>query len=581
MQRRRGRAFAAVGLSLSLALVAAACGDDDGDQTSDTSGGGTEATNETGDQQRGGEIVLGAEQWPECVNPITQCANSSWTHWAIDAHVLPKLMELDPEGNYNPSPVLDGEPELSGEGTDNGSGPFTITYRLNPDAVWDDGTPITSEDVRFTWQAYMGTAGAVSLAGWDQIEDVDASDPQTAVVTFKQPYAAWGENWGGNANYLLKADAFDGRTDLSNEMISDLPFSGGPWVLESFSPTEAVLVPNEAYWHEDRVPLVDRVTLVPVTDTETQVNALLAGEVDAIYPQPSPGIVDQLDTEGIDYVFGAGVTFEGMWFNQGSLKNPNTPLKDPAVREALLYAVDREAILDQVMRPNFPDTEMLNCGGWVPTVGEWCDESDFEDVTYDPAKVASILEGAGWAKGSDGVYAKGGQRLSLTWQTVAGNRRREDIQALVIPAVRQLGIELVTDNSDADTLFQTRLPQMDTEVGLYAQTAAPDPTVSTIMACENIPTPENDFSGQNYLGWCNRQATDLMHRADATPDPDARLELVHQIGDLVREDAVWLPFYQLPLFTAWNSDKLEGPIGDTTNSSYGGFFNVYDWSLRS
>jgi peptide/nickel transport system substrate-binding protein len=241
--------------------------------------------------------------------------------------------------------------------------------------------------------------------------------------------------------------------------------------------------------------------------------------------------------------------------------------------------VDRQAILDEIILPNFPETELLNCGGWVPTVGEWCDQTDFEDATYDPDLVASILEDAGWAKGDDGVYAKDGQRLSLTWQTVAGNARREAIQALVIPELAELGIEVRADNSDADTLFQVRLPQLDTEVALYAQVASPDPTVTTLFACENIPSEENDFSGQNGSGWCDEDATALMHQADQTVDPDARLELTRQIGDAIREQAVWFPFYQLPLITAWRTDLVAGPVGEYTDSPLSGFWNVYDWSV--
>ncbi len=400
-----------------------------------------------------------------------------------------------------------------------------------------------------------------------------------AVVTFTEPLAAWADLFGSCCSSLLKASAFD-STDIADELNTELPFSGGPFVLESFGADEATLVRNEAYWDEERKPLLDQVNVVLLADTETEVNALLAGEVAAIYPQPAPGIADQLGSDdAVEFDFGAGTQYEGLWLNQGSLLNEDTPLKDPAVREALLYAVDRQAILDEVILPNFPETELLNCAGWVPTVGEWCDQTDFDDVTYDPEKAAGILEDAGWAKGGDGIYAKDGQRLSMTWQTVAGNARREAIQALVIPDLEEQGIEVSADNSDADTLFQVRLPQLDTELALYAQVASPDPSVTTLFACENIPSEANDFSGQNGTAWCDEDATDLMHQADRTVDPDARLELTRQVGDAIRDQAVWLPFYQLPLITAWRTDLVEGPVGEFTDSPFSGFWNMYDWSV--
>ena len=131
--RRTSTKLLSAFMGLSL-LAFAACGDDDDDDdaapgdTSDTS-----APEGDGEEPTGGDLVLGAEQFPECVNPLTQCANSSWMHWAVDLHVLPKLMELDPAGNFIPSPVLDGEPTLSGEGVDEGSSdPFTVTYTPEP-----------------------------------------------------------------------------------------------------------------------------------------------------------------------------------------------------------------------------------------------------------------------------------------------------------------------------------------------------------------------------------------------------------------------------------------------------------------
>ena len=94
-------------------------------------------------------------------------------------------------------------------------------------------------------------------------------------------------------------------------------------------------------------------------------------------------------------------------------------------------------------------------------------------------------------------------------------------------------------------------------------------------------TPENQFAGQNNTGWCNEEATELMAESDETPDEAERLDLIQQIGDLVREDAVWLPFYQLPLITAWDTAQVEGPVGEYTDSPLSGFFNLFDWSVTA
>jgi len=117
-------------------------------------------------------------------------------------------------------------------------------------------------------------------------------------------------------------------------------------------------------------------------------------------------------------------------------------------------------------------------------------------------------------------------------------------------------------------------------MGTYINTASPDPSVTTILGCKQIPTPENSFSGQNSSGWCNQAASDLMDQSDKTPDPAKRLDLIHQIGKLLRSDAVLLPMYQLPNVTIVRNDKVEGPVTLYTPAAYSVFGNIYDWSLK-
>ena len=173
----------------AIALVAAACGGG----SSNTGNGG----NAGNAQKKGGSVVFAAEQWPECLNPITSCANASWLVWVGWMHVMPRLMEVDPKGNYVASDLLVEAPTEQNGGIK--LDPFTVTFKLRPEAVWDDGSQITSEDVKFTWDAIMKTTGTVSTTGYDQITSIDTSDPKTAVIKFKAPYADWWDLFGGTS----------------------------------------------------------------------------------------------------------------------------------------------------------------------------------------------------------------------------------------------------------------------------------------------------------------------------------------------------------------------------------------------
>jgi len=119
----------AVALTAVAGLVAVACGG-----TKSASG---PSASPTRGPTRGGSIVLGAEQWPECLNPITSCSSATWTWYSVLEQVLPYAMVLDLNGNFVASPLLTEAPTLDNGGiTQN---PFTITYHLNPNANWSDG----------------------------------------------------------------------------------------------------------------------------------------------------------------------------------------------------------------------------------------------------------------------------------------------------------------------------------------------------------------------------------------------------------------------------------------------------------
>ncbi len=244
--------------------------------------------------------------------------------------------------------------------------------------------------------------------------------------------------------------------------------------------------------------------MVPLEDTDTEINALLSGQVDMIYPQPAAGTDQRLGDPNVKFTIGYLSQYENLWIQQKT-----GPFADPILRQAFVRSVDTQKIIDTIYKPIDPNATQNVCMVWVPTIGDWCDPSLNADL-YDPEAAAQLLTDNGWAKGSDGIWAKGGEKASIKWTVNTGNTRRENTQALVIPDMKEKGFELVPDNSDAATYFQQRLPTLDVQLAMYINVAAPDPTVTTIMACDFIPTPENP-SGQNVERLLQRGS----HQADA------------------------------------------------------------------
>jgi len=557
-------------VALAVALALSACG-------SSSKNSGSKSSNTSKAGAAGGSVVLGAEQWPDCINPITQCANSSWLQWLVPIHVLPRLAELDEKNQFVASPLITQLPTTDNGGVTGAGKTFTVTYKLNPAAKWDDGTPITSADVKFSWQAVLKSTGSVTTAGYDQISSIDTPDPQTAVLHFMVTYNDWPDVLGGFSGVILEASKFPSGPNTGKAMQTSIGFSGGPWKLQSFTKDKEVLVKNASYWAADRIPKLDQVTFVPLTDTTKEVQALKTGQVGAIYPQPAVDNVPQLTSDpAIKSAFGTTTQYENIWFNQ----KPGTPFADANLRQAFTYAFDRQTFLNDIVKPFDPTVQMLNCSAWLPTVGTWCSggPQPWSAVAPDPAKVASAMQASGYAKDSKGIWAKGGKELTLKWMENTGNKRREDTQAEFIPLLKQQGFNIVTDNSDADTMFQKRLPAGDYDFSMFIQVTSPDPTVTSILSCGNIPSAANKGQGQNDWWYCNKNADSLMNSSDAELNQATRATQIQQLDQQLFQDYVNLPLYAFPAMAAWRPDQVAGPIDQFINSPESNLWNLWAWT---
>jgi peptide/nickel transport system substrate-binding protein len=449
---------------------------------------------------------------------------------------------------------------------------MTVTIDLNPDAVWDDGTPITVADLECTWLANLNTPGSIATVGYDQIVSVEAGESDSqAVVSFNAVYAPYKTLF----NPIIKADAVADCNDISADFQTELPFSGREWKIESWSESQVVMVPNEAYWGD--APVVGKAVMVPLADSDTEIAALKAGEVDFIYPQFFSGIDDALADPNIKVSINFGGDYEALYFQQYSDDDGSWeegPFADPVFREAFSKSIDREALFQQIYVPLVDGATLLNCGPIVP--GKYCPDGIFQD-TYDLEGANALLEGEGWTKNADGLWEKDGVAPEIRWMINTGNSRRESTQDYLIPLLRAAGFNVIADNCEAECVFQQRLPAMDYDLAMYISTAPPDPGYLTpAFTCDNIPSEENDFQGQNQQGWCNQEASDALHEADVTVDEGTRAELIQGAITAMETDHVLLPLFQFPKSGAYRTDKVAGPVEDELNN-FRAFSNFGQW----
>lgn len=522
-------------------------------------------------QGSGGTLLIAAEQELATANWISSSAGSSWGVWELGVQTLPQAFTVTPEGAYAPSPVLAGEPTLVA------GPPQTVTYQINPAAVWDDGQPITSADFEYLWKQITTGKDIYDTTGYKSIKSIDTTNPKTVVATFSEPYAAWKDLFGG-FYFLLPSHLLEGK-NLNNATKNGYAFSGGPWKLAEGKAgwkkgKSITLVPNDAYWGTK--PSIQKVMFQFITESAAEIQAVKTGQVLAGYPQPQEGILNEFDQSAdLQYIVDFGNVYEGFWLNAGKF-----PLDSQAVRQALMAATDRQAIIDAIVKPAVREGKVLQ--SFVVPIFPAFYTPAFADAGYGPAadlaKVTSLMTGDGWAKGGDGIWAKNGKKAALQIQTTAGNEARELTEQLWQSQLKTAGFQLTIKNVSSDVLFGENGPKGKFQVALYASVGTPDPGVCVLFCSENIPAKSNGGVGQNWTR-SDDPAIDASWRAvDNTLDITARTAAAKQgQADLARY-LVAIPLYQKPNVFVWNKKKISGPLRD--NPQLGPFFNLNLWTLN-
>jgi len=521
-------------------------------------------------QSSGGTLLIAAEQELATANWISSSAGSSWGNWILGVQTLPQAFTVTPDGAYAPGDVLAGEPELQA------GPPQVVTYHINPAAVWNDGTPITSADFEYLWKQIATGKDIYDATGYKSIQSVDTTDPKTAVVTFSEPYAAWKDLFGG-FYFLVPSHLLDGKS-LDKAMKDGYAFSGGPWKLAGGKPgwkkgKSITLVPNEAYWGTK--PTISKVVFQFIIESAAETQAVKSGQVLAGYPNPQDGILDEFDQNpDLQYIFKAGTEYEGFWLNAAK-----PPLDSQVVRSAVMHATDRQAIIDATLKPAVREGEVLQ--SFVLPLFVAFYTPAFADAGYgrtaDLDKVTELMTGDGWKKNGDGYWEKEGQEAAFEIQSTAGNEARELTEQLWQSQLQAAGFKLTVNNKSADVLFGTNVPKGKFQVAEFASVGTPDPGVCILFCSENIPTKKNGFVGQNATRTDDSTVDETCKRVDVTLDEALRTEAAKACQDAIAADVSSIPLFQKGNVFVWDRTKISGPLA--VNAQLGPFFNMNLWKL--
>ena len=377
----------------------------------------------------GGELTLPILEVPEQSNSLHGNA-------IVDGTTLwrwynPQMTLADGDGTWHPNPAY-----LTNVNAEEVDGKTVVTYDINPDAVFNDDTPIDWRVFETMWKfnnAENPDVVANSTDGYDQIESVTAgeSDKQ-AVVTYKQAYP-W---WQALFDRVLHPAVVDAQTFNEGYLKNPHPeWGAGPYKVDQFDYNSGTVsfVPNEKWWGEK--PKLDKVTYRQM-ESQATINAYQAGEVDAVEITNKDHLAVAKTVKD--------TTFRGTLRPSNYLVtlNAKTPtLEDVKVREAVFTGMDRET-LAQVRFNGMDYTENLP-GSFALFQNQKGYQDNFGGlVTYDQDKAKQLLDEAGWAEGSDGIREKDGKKLTLRYVTFGDSQLVKSTAAAMQKMMKDIGVDL-------------------------------------------------------------------------------------------------------------------------------------------
>jgi peptide/nickel transport system substrate-binding protein len=420
--------------------------------------------------------------------------------------------------------------------------PFSLTYTIKKNAHWSDGFPITARDFVFTWQLLARSPFKIpddTRAEYGAIVKGKILGPKKVRFVFRKPTPEWKELFAPVLPWhALAGEDFDNvwRDRIDNPKTGQ-PIASGPFIFESRSRGNSLtLARNANYW--GRKAYLNRLSFRFLLAYGDELQALLDGDLDLLQETADLTFSDLPNSPGIRVRSGGTTVWEHIDFQFGSKGHP--ALRQPYVRQALAYGVDRKTLTAQLYKVLAPDLNTAQSAVFLPFEREY--RPHWQIWGYNPQKAMRLLRSHGCRKGDDGIFSCDGRRMSFRLASTGSGLRARTFD-LIHLQLRRIGIELVKDFSL--TFGGDVLPRGDWDLALFAwvRTTQPGADSQDIWACKG---------DLNYMGYCNRTVTRLLLKAATEPRASRRAQLRNRADALIARDLPTLPLFDKPGYLIYN-----------------------------
>ncbi len=482
---------------------------------------------QSGPPRRGGTIVVLIGGDPPLLNP--HFSTLPWVSM-VSMAVFNTLVVLDP--NMKPFPGLaeswSVSPDLK-----------TYQFTLAEGVKWHDGRPLTSEDVKFTFEevaAKLNPNGPIAFRGLDR---VDAPDSRRVVVRFSQPHPAFLQYLGWPiTGAVLPKHIYEG-TDIRRNPANLKPIGSGAFRFVEWSRGSTItLEKNPDYFRQGR-PYLDRAVFRVVRDSAARVIALQNREVDFIlgFDLPLRDSIQVRRSRNLKAIFNMDRAISGQLFI--GLNTSKAPFNDIRVRQAVAHAIDKNIIWQRIF---------FGLGGIATgPVSEYIGPQYNRNVpkyNYDPQRANQLLDEAGLPRGPDGF------RTRLPFTVDASSAEFMRIADIVREQLAAVGIDVTIEAFDFNTWFDKVYVKRDYDMSTGRRLTGPDAIFAMFREFHSSNTQP---AQRNYYLYRSADVDSAVERGLVETDPAKRLQAAHQLQVLIARDVPNIFLMDTPQPNAYQS----------------------------
>jgi peptide/nickel transport system substrate-binding protein len=501
---------------------------------------------EPGAATTGGTIVLMGHQEvaglsPDDAGPTVQ--------WVIVTNLHNALLELDE--NYVFEPVLAESYEVATDG-------LTYTFNLRQGVQFHDGAAFTAQDVKYTFEFYGNPDNAASIANnFRGIDSIETPDDYTVVITLQEPNAAFLTQ---AATTFIVPQRY--HSEVGQDVYRTAPIGTGAFKLKEWRAAEVTEL--EAFDDHFRGrPKIDILRQNVVPEPSVRAIALESGDADsAVWPLLVEDNLRFAENPDFTTYRTASVSV-----NHFPLNNQLPQLSDKRVRQAMMYAIDRQRVIDDV----FQGTAVVAHSNISPALEFWYNPN-VRQYEYDLDQAAALLDEAGWTMGADGIREKDGAKLSFTCTVITGDQARRPEAELVQQLLKDAGIDMQIKEAPIASILEG-LRNGTLEASLYNWTYGGtngEPDASVTLRSDG---------GNNFSQFQNERVDELIDSGLREVDPEKRQAIYFEIQEIVAEEVPFLFMMYWDWFNVF-SGRVKG-LPETVLNGSTLYRKAHEWSVEA